>query len=251
LFFGFFLVLFSALKLPRTAAYVKAQAPTTGQEELVNLEDGEMLESKKDEVEKIDYYLPYPGILPDHPLYWLKMVRDRIRLWLTRDTEARYERLLLYADKRVGAAKALVDGGQADLGVTTATKAEKYLEEAVNQFGKVKELGKAYPERVEHLKMAVLKHEEVLREVKEGMPDQAKSAIDQAIEKTVMQREMLRERFEEREKEGEGEQVQNEVQTQIQEQEQEQQDQEQGQVEKNQGKGKEKIDKENSQKGGL
>jgi len=21
----------------------------------------------------VDYYLPYPGILPDHPLYWLKI----------------------------------------------------------------------------------------------------------------------------------------------------------------------------------
>ena len=34
---------------------------------------------------QIEYYLPYPGVLPDSPLYKLKMVRDRVKLWITRD----------------------------------------------------------------------------------------------------------------------------------------------------------------------
>ena len=34
---------------------------------------------------EINYYLSYPGILPDHSLYLLKMVRDRLVLLSTTD----------------------------------------------------------------------------------------------------------------------------------------------------------------------
>src|SRR3989304_3402352 len=82
-------------------------------------------------VRAADYYLPYPGILPDHPLYWLKMVRDRVQLVVTTNNLGKAERLLQYADKRLGAAWALIDGNKKPLGMTTLTKAEKYLGQAV------------------------------------------------------------------------------------------------------------------------
>src|SRR3989304_6415715 len=50
---------------------------------------------------KIVYQLPYPGILPDHPLYTLKAVRDRIQVFLTRDNLKKAEIYLLYSDKRL------------------------------------------------------------------------------------------------------------------------------------------------------
>ena len=64
---------------------------------------------------KVDYYLPYPGILPDSPMYRLKALRDRVVLMLTWDGQAKAKRQLLYADKRINAAIALVEGGTADL----------------------------------------------------------------------------------------------------------------------------------------
>ena len=102
----------------------------------------------------VDYYLPYPGILPDHPLYWLKMVRDRVGLLITVGNQAKAEKLLLYADKRLGAAWALVDGNKVPLGVSTLTKAEKYLEQAVIRGG-----DDSFKTR---LGKAILKHREVL-----------------------------------------------------------------------------------------
>jgi len=111
--------------------------------------------------EEVDYYLPYPGILPDHPLYWLKMVRDRVQLWLTTDQLAKAEKLLLYADKRLGAGWALIEGNKVDLGVTTLTKAEKYLERAVMTADKLGDGGEE--ERFkEKLEKAERKHREVL-----------------------------------------------------------------------------------------
>src|SRR3989344_991141 len=84
-------------------------------------------------VQKVEYYLPYPGILPDSPLYKVKALRDRISLWLITDPGKKAEKELLLADKRIGAAVALVDGGKDELAVSTATKGEKYLEQAVNR----------------------------------------------------------------------------------------------------------------------
>lgn len=143
------------------------------------------LEPAPEVTEEVDYYLPYPGILPDHPLYWLKMIRDRVLLWLTRNPAARLERLLLYADKRVGAAEALIKGGKVDLGITTASKAEKYLEQAIEQLEvveeKVEDVGKIERLR-EKLGKATLKHTEVLEGVWEKVPNPAKPALERAIE---------------------------------------------------------------------
>jgi hypothetical protein len=80
---------------------------------------------------RMEYYLPYPGILPDSPLYKIKALRDRIALWLTFDQTEKARKELQYADKRINAAIFLMQGGKSSLGVSTATKAEKYLEAAV------------------------------------------------------------------------------------------------------------------------
>jgi hypothetical protein len=116
---------------------------------------------------KVDYYLPYPGILPDHPLYFLKMIRDRIELFFTTQPLKRAEKLLHYADKRIGAAQALVEGNKVRLGMTTATKAEKYLERAINQEEKARGEGIETRPFLEKLAKACLKHEEILLKIKE------------------------------------------------------------------------------------
>lgn len=120
-----------------------------------------------------DYYLPYPGVLPDHPLYWLKMIRDKLLLVVTRNPVDKYERLLLYADKRINAAKFLAEGNQLELAVATATKAEKYLEQARQQTEKGENLEKAYR-----------KHLEVLEEIRQRVSGAGKLTIEQMVELT-------------------------------------------------------------------
>lgn len=111
---------------------------------------------------EIQYYLPYPGILPDHPLYPLKMIRDRIWLWFTTDSLKKAEVLLLFADKRLGAGKALIEGNKLNLGFSTLEKAEKYLERVVGQLETAKKKGKQVRQTAEKLKTAAAKHQEVL-----------------------------------------------------------------------------------------
>ncbi len=73
------------------------------------------------------HLLPYPGILPDNPLYFLKMMRDRSRLWVTTSDDEKIDLLIAYGDKRVGAAYVLAKGNKMSLAYETLIKAENYI----------------------------------------------------------------------------------------------------------------------------
>lgn len=130
---------------------------------------------------KVEYYLVYPGILPDHPLYKIKAVRDRIWLWLTTDLVKKSELLLLYADKRIGASKVLIEGNKIDLGISTVWKAEKYLEQAAEKAKEPKDNSLAKEQLKNRLEKASLKHEEILIELKEKVNPEAKSKIEEVL----------------------------------------------------------------------
>ena len=130
----------------------------------------------------VEYSLAYPGpILPGHILYSVKMVRDRIWLWLTVDPLKKAEVLLLFADKRLGAGKALIEAGKEELGASTLTKAEKYLELAVKQEKIAREKGKDTQALLERLSRASLKHEEVLLEIKGKVGETAQPIIESCL----------------------------------------------------------------------
>lgn len=132
--------------------------------------------------EKVEYFLVYPGILPDHFLYSVKMVRDRVLTFLTVDPLKKAELFLLFADKRLGAGKALIEGGKTDLGVSTITKAEKYLEQAVNQEKTARQNGKDTQVLLEKMTRAVRKHEEVIMELISKVGGDAKSTLEKTLE---------------------------------------------------------------------
>lgn len=130
--------------------------------------------------EKVNYYLPYPGMLPDQQLYKLKMVRDRIKLWFANDTVKKTSLLLLYADKRVGAGKVLIEGNKVPLGISTLLKGEKYLERAINEAVKLKDEDKK-KENLSILKKAALKHKEVVEELKEKVDSSGVPAMEEIL----------------------------------------------------------------------
>ena len=132
--------------------------------------------------EKVEYSLTWPGVLPDHFLYPVKMLRDRIWLWLTTDSLKKADLLLRLADKRVWSAQLLFEKGKTDLAITTAAKAERYLEQAIDQAEMAREKGKDTASFLEKLSRATLKHEEVLSAMKEKAEETAQPAIDSALE---------------------------------------------------------------------
>lgn len=133
---------------------------------------------------KIEYNLPYPGILPGHPLYKLKMVRDRILSLFISDPVKKAEYNLHMADKRLNAALFLLDKGKTKLAESTISKAEKYLEKSSNGMEQAYNAGRDITSLVSKLSLATLKHQEVLTEVLEKVPEEAKAGIQNALKKS-------------------------------------------------------------------
>jgi hypothetical protein len=126
----------------------------------------------------IDYHLAYPGkVLPDHPLWSVKALRDKIWLLLTTNKSRKAELNLLFADKRVGSSQILFEKGKSELAFSTLTKAEKYLEEALAIEKEQREKGEDTGHFLYTLANASLKHAEVIEKILDVAPEDAKPGI--------------------------------------------------------------------------
>ncbi len=115
----------------------------------------------------VDYSLPYPGILPDSPLYILKAIRDRVVSFFISDPLKKAEFDLLMADVRLNAAQYLFDKGEAkySLAETTISKGENYFFEALNMANVAKQQGAPVNDFISKLILASQKHQEVINQL--------------------------------------------------------------------------------------
>lgn len=169
---------------------------------VVNQENNSVQGQATEKVKEEDYFLAYPtpptfpGILPGHPLYPLKMIRDKILLFLTTDSLKKAELLLQFADKRIRAAEALIlEKNKVDLGISTLTKAEKYLEQAINQEKIASEAGKDTKDFLKRLSRATKKHEEMMLGFEEKIPTTAKPVYDSALQYARLGHQRVMERI--------------------------------------------------------
>jgi len=133
--------------------------------------------------EKIDYFLAFPGkVLPDSPFWPLKALRDKIWLLFTTNPLRQAELKLLFADKRIGSSQILFEKGKEDIGLSTLTKAEKYLEEATLKEEEVRRTGIDTSEFLLRLSKASLKHYEITQGLLEIASGNVKPIIVQTQE---------------------------------------------------------------------
>lgn len=127
---AFFAILI--LLTPHTLASIYAQEDV----EITGLVEGQ--QTVKEEVIEAtpsnEYILPYPGILPDNPLYQLKVLRDKIYDFFTKDPVKKVQFKLLMADKRMNMARMLAEKGNTSLASDTIVDAVSYYNGAVNIF---------------------------------------------------------------------------------------------------------------------
>lgn len=117
----------------------------------------------KIEKKDIKYDLPYPGILPDNPLYFLKEWRDKILDFTTRDNLKKANLYLLFSDKRANMVFELAQKGKWNLAKTTMLKAEKYFVKIPSLVEKSKKQGvSADGNFILDLKLSNEKHKEII-----------------------------------------------------------------------------------------
>ncbi len=126
----------------------------------------------------IEYQLPYPGLLPDSPLYFLKTFRDRLMSYLIADPQKKAEFDLLQADKRLTAGVALAHKNSYPLATSTISKGENYFFDAVVNAQAAKKQGIAISSLRQKLLLASLKHQEVLTMLSNQAPKQQKASFE-------------------------------------------------------------------------
>lgn len=131
-------------------------------------------------IQQINYELPYPGLLPDSPLYFLKMARDAAVGFLIADSLKKAEFNLLLADKRLNSALFLFNSSKnnpkkIELVHATASKGENYFEKALEKAKEAKKEGKDTADLLRRLKEGARKHQEVLKTL--GFTSEAQRAL--------------------------------------------------------------------------
>lgn len=130
--------------------------------------------------EKVIYNLPYPGLLPDSPLYITKVARDRITDFLTRDNLKKAELYLLYSDKRVSMSLSMASKGKNQLAIDTFMKGEKYFLQIPDLLKSAKQQGGQAPSSfVETLKLSNAKHKELIGELIKVLPQGLNESLAQ------------------------------------------------------------------------
>jgi len=127
----------------------------------------------------VKYDLAYPGILPDSPIYKLKVLRDKIIEALISDPSKKIDFYLLQADKGMLASAILVDKNEIKLAEDTALKAENNFTLITGELGRL--YVKPNPDLFTKLETASLKHQEVLSSLEGRVPQEDKKVFETVL----------------------------------------------------------------------
>jgi hypothetical protein len=116
--------------------------------------------------ESVDYTLPYPGLLPDSPLYSLKVLRDQFIIFLLSNPLKRGKFELLEADKHIQAGYLLITKeNKTSLAVTTVSKGNNYFDMSLNSIIEAKKQGMDIGDLFQQLSRSNRKHVEIVTSV--------------------------------------------------------------------------------------
>lgn len=119
----------------------------------------------------VNYTLPYPGLLPDSPLYFLKVLRDKILAFFISDPVKLSSFDILQSDKHTEASYFLITReNKIQLAESTFSKGENYFSDAISKADEAKSQGMDVADIVPQLVLSNQKHIEILSDIEESIP---------------------------------------------------------------------------------
>ncbi len=133
---------------------------------------------------EVHYDLPYPGILPDSPLYGLKTFRDKIISFFITDAKKQAQFDLLQSDKRLVAGQyMLANHSHSDKLISeTISKGQNYYAQSITNAIAAKKQGIFTDDFMNTLHDAGLKHIEVMNQMSQQTSGQLHKDIEGDIE---------------------------------------------------------------------
>ncbi len=131
----------------------------------------------------VAYTLPFPGILPDHPLYFLKSLRDTILFLLIKNPVRRVEFHILQADKSLSSASMLFDKGDKTRGIQMTTKSVQQLVSGKNELFRIRpEENLQLNSLKDKFEKSALKHQEMIQDLAMSLEGQDKETLESLYE---------------------------------------------------------------------
>lgn len=131
----------------------------------------------------ITYDLAYPGLLPDHPLHFFKVIRDKVVSSLINDPLKRAQFNLLTSDKRFNASIYLVNKNKDEQAVTTLSKSNNYLHDAIVALERADSIDQNTNDQKETVKTGIRKRYEISEGLRTKIDKDQQNAFDTEIER--------------------------------------------------------------------
>ena len=129
--------------------------------------------------------LPSPGLLPDSPFYFLETIAEEIVTFFTFGDLKKAERYAILAAERLAEVQAVVEKGKPEFAEKTLARYENQLNNSIARAKKAQVKGQSVEKVMIRVGQATSKHLEVLAQVYEKVPEQAKPAIEKAMKASV------------------------------------------------------------------
>ncbi len=125
------------------------------------------------------------GLLPGDFFYFLDILSEEIGTLFTFGDVAKAERYISLADERLAEAQELARAGESKRAGKVTKKYQKRLEKALKKAKKAKDEGKDVDEVLSTIAEATVKHQTVLADVYDKVPQEAKGAIEEAMKNSI------------------------------------------------------------------
>jgi bisphosphoglycerate-dependent phosphoglycerate mutase len=129
--------------------------------------------------------LAKPWLLPDNSFYPLQRAIERIQLMLTFDSESRAKLHLQFAERRLAELNETIARAKFQYVEKIRADYESEMNETEKEINRTVALGRNATALAEHVSNVTYKHVLVLERVLEKVPDQAKPAIERAMNVSI------------------------------------------------------------------
>lgn len=132
---------------------------------------------------KVIYELPYVGMLPDNPLYFIKQIRDKIMELSIRDYQKKADFYLLSSDKQAGIAIQLNKKGKTKQALEALSQSELLSLKIFGLYANSKKQGVTFNESfIYRLKLSNVKHRQVIETFIKELPQGNESEINKIVD---------------------------------------------------------------------
>lgn len=132
--------------------------------------------------ERVVYELPYPGILPDHPLYFLKTWRDKGLEITTRDDVNKAELYIHLSDKYINTGSYIMKKGKTSQGKEMVKMAEVYAQKIPSILKRLKTQGSGPTQQlVDKVRQSNVKHREVIQQMMKQISQGDQKGLEEAL----------------------------------------------------------------------